>query len=130
MATFQPPRRPLANRSIQPHGLYLSPTKQHRTVSGSKRPRSPDRQDVFSNLAAKRVRATQEPSALAPRDLQKERRNTVREQQEAEFKDKYTRAFPTWTFCFDSVDVSSSVVQSFKTKILHLGGVRHVVISE
>ncbi|KAF8894915.1 Dfp1/Him1, central region-domain-containing protein [Gymnopilus junonius] len=123
MATFQPPRRPLANRSVQPHASYLSPTKSHRTVSGSKRPHSPDRQDVFSNLTTKRARAAPHgPSTQAPRDLQKERRHMVREQREEEFKDKYKRAFPDWTFCFDSVDVSSSIVQTFKARILQLGG--------
>jgi regulatory subunit for Cdc7p protein kinase len=129
MATLS--RRPLASRppplQVPP---ILSPLKTTRTASCStKRSRSPDLtgDGNASNTSTKRARAVADPAATATRDKDKERRHTEREQQKTEFKEKYCRAFPTWTFYFDSdnVEVDSAVVKG----ILELGGVRAVLIT-
>lgn len=55
----------------------------------------------------------------------KERRHAEREQQRAEFKEKYTRAFPTFTFYFDveHIDPTHGNLLDFEARIRHLGGV-------
>lgn len=120
MATLN--RRPLVNRSIQP-SLSFSPLKS-RSMSGTKRPRSPDPQPdtTTSHPIAKRVKAVP-PAPI--RELGRERKHLEREQQKAEFRDKYTRAFPGWTFCFDEDNIGIGPSESFKTRIRQLGGVRH-----
>ena len=85
-------RRSLANRS-------------------QKRPRSPDSDN---RIQSKRVK----PSASTTRSSTKQ---TDREQQKAEFKEKFTRAFPTFTFCFDIDNVGP--VDSLVAMIRQLGGV-------
>lgn len=117
MATSLPQRRPLSSRFLQGPS-QPSPPKQVRAVSGSKRPRSPDHGDAPHT---KRVRAITQDSATS-RNINKERKNAERE---AEFKQKYTRAFPGWIFYLDSETLAKNVEHTFRAKILHLGGVGH-----
>lgn len=120
MATFLPPqRRPLASRSLQGY-LNPSPAKQLRISStSSKRPRSPDQPEPH-----KRVRsAIVKPTVPATRDRTKEQRIAEREQKEEEFRRKYSRSFPLWTFYLDIDNIDSSLVQSFKSRLRHLGAV-------
>ena len=119
MATFPPlQRRPLASRSLQSH-LNPSPVKQLRISSTSKRPRSPDHPEPH-----KRVRcATVKSTVPATRDLTKEQRIAEREQKEEEFRRKYSRSFPLWTFYLDLDNIDPSLVQSFKSRLRHLGAV-------
>lgn len=131
MAAFFPPqRRPLTNRT-----LFNSPIKQNRVLSGSKRPRSPEPAEAPTQPTTKRVRPTGDapkpvvpkqaaPKAVAPtRNLEKEKRQTEREQKEAEFRDKYKRAFPTWKFYFDPDGLSGHNVHRMKSRVEHLNGV-------
>jgi len=122
MATFLPQRRPLASRFLQGPS-QPSPGKQARTVSGSKRPRSPDHDDAPIHPHTKRVRATTQDCHTTSH---KERKYAEREQKEAEFKQKYTRAFPGWIFYLDSETLAKNVEHTFRAKILHLGGVCHL----
>lgn len=129
MATFN--RRPLANRSLQNPTVATS-----RTASSSKRPRSPDTILDSSALRPcyKRVKSTAPTSttastfvpASATRPTTKDRKHAERaerEQQKVEFKEKFTRAFPTFTFCFDIDNVGP--VDSLVSMIRQLGGVCH-----
>jgi len=103
-------RRPLTSRLVP-----NSPGKT-RVVSGTKRPRSPDRGEPLVHPVKKRVR----PNQVA--DLQKEKK-AEREQMEAEFRDKYIRAFPMWKFYFDTEKTLSVSQSSLKSRVLQLGAV-------
>ncbi|KAF8629179.1 hypothetical protein AX17_005764 [Amanita inopinata Kibby_2008] len=112
-----PLRRPLAHRASQ---------LAH--VASSKRARSPDPEDVTTALP-KRVRSTPTVEDAAEQDKSsrqaaRERRIAEREQQKAEFRDKYRRAFPSWTFYFDleHIEPDRTVISSFETRIQELGG--------
>lgn len=92
-------RRPLVPR--QP--LPLLPQK---------RPRSPD------------------PAALPPkkprrdRDPARDHHRLEREQQRLEFREKYCRAFPAWTFYLDGDTIDSpQQLDSFRSRIQQLGAV-------
>jgi len=103
-------RRPLTSR-IVPN----SPART-RVVSGIKRPRSPDHGGALAHPVTKRVRS----NLVA--ELQKEKM-AEREQMEAEFRDKYTRAFPMWKFYFDTEKTLSVSQSSLKSRVLQLGAV-------
>ena len=129
-------RRPLAPRSL--HVYPPTTLKATRTASGSaKRARSPDL--VGDNIAIqatppKRCKATQpSPSQVlnAPREpKEREARKAEREAQKAEFREKYTRAFPGWVFHFDLdvLDPESAVTRrTLENQVSLLGAVRFVV---
>ena len=60
---------------------------------------------------------------VAPvKDLQEEKK-TEREQKEVEFREKYTRAFPTWKFYFDTEKPLSVNESSLRARVLSLGAV-------
>ena len=122
MATFPAlQRRPLAGRSLQGPSNH-SPSKQLRISSTSKRPRSPDHCEP--QTTHKRVRsATVKSTVPTTRDLTKEQRIAEREQKEEEFRRKYSRSFPLWTFYLDIDNIDPSLVQSFKYRLRHLGAV-------
>ncbi|KAF9007967.1 Dfp1/Him1, central region-domain-containing protein [Cyathus striatus] len=92
-------RKPLANRHIH---LSPSPSKPHRTQV--KRARSPDHSEL---------------------NVPKRLRHAEREQRELEFKEKYTRAFPTFTFYLDKENMSleAALIKVLETRIRSLGGV-------
>lgn len=56
----------------------------------------------------------------------RERLKTDREQQRLEFKEKYRRAFPSWTFYLDTSSINDQRLELFQSRILKLGGVIHV----
>ena len=120
MATFPTlQRRPLASRSLQGHS-NPSPAKQLRISStSSKRPRSPDQPEPHKRVRSATVKST----VPATRDLTKEQRIAEREQKEEEFRRKYSRSFPLWTFYLDIDNIDHSLVQSFKSRLRHLGAV-------
>lgn len=115
-------RRPLTTRT-----LLNSPSNVTRTVSGSKRARSPENGEVQTHHVLKRVRPLEPPPSIVPsRDIRKEtERKMEREQKEAEFREKYSRAFPTWKFYFDTEKPLSISKSSLKSRVLSLGAVRH-----
>ncbi|KAK7057308.1 DBF4-type domain-containing protein [Favolaschia claudopus] len=102
------------------------PIKQSRSVSGSKRPRSPDH---ILEVVPKRLKAVPAAAPTAHREKEGEkdkvRRHTEREQQRVEFRDKYRKAFPSWKFYFDVDNIVAENVASIKSsqvKIRQLNG--------
>ncbi|KAF8210085.1 Dfp1/Him1, central region-domain-containing protein [Mycena galopus ATCC 62051] len=98
------------------------PLKQARTVSGSKRPRSPDH---ILEVVPKRLKAVPSASREKEVDKDKARRHALRDQQGIEFREKYSRAFPGWTFYFDLDNILPENVSSIKlaqAKIRQLNG--------
>lgn len=123
MATLN--RRHLINRTLQ-HPSVFSPLKSTRTASGSKRPRSPEPSidPPTSHPISKRVKAVAPSPAATTRDKHKERKQIEREQQKAEFRDKYTRAFPTFKFYFEEGNVGSVALDAYEEMIDQLGAVQ------
>lgn len=121
--SLQPHRRPPPSRSVLGQ-VQPSPSKQSRSVSGSKRPHSPEHGDLLPNPTAKRVRSSaQGPSVPVARDVDKEKKNFDKEQQAIEFKEKYRRAFPGWIFYLDTESLGDDV-ESFASRIQLLKAVR------
>lgn len=119
MATLN--RRPLANRSTQ----ACSPLRSMRVASGSKRARSPDPFDTSThNQTSKRVKSINPPPAISNRNSTRDKKHVEREQQKAEFRDKYTRAFPGFIFCFDEQSLGAGASEGYRAKIELLGAVR------
>lgn len=115
-------------------------TSTRRLSSASKRPHSPDPGETLS-LSAKRARAAPEHTRNTREDLRKrdakdmrgetkEEKDRRRAEREEEFRVKYTRAFPSWTFHFD-LDTHQSEFISVKSKlekrVMQLGAVRVLV---
>ncbi|KAG5340665.1 hypothetical protein C0989_000815 [Termitomyces sp. Mn162] len=121
MATLS--RRPLMSRHAHQLPTIATSTKPQRTVSGNKRPRSPEPLTDPSVLSqcTKRVKAVDSLPLLA-RDKARERKHIEREQQKAEFKEKYTRAFPSFTFYFDELNITPEEQDFFEESIEKLGG--------
>ncbi len=111
-------RRPLAHRPPQPQ-----------QPPAPKRSRSPEPEDGVT-AGSKRVRTTsafddvQDKDKLS-RQAARERRIAEKEQQKVEFRDKYRRAFPSWTFYFDAdhIEPDRAAVSSLDARIQELGGV-------
>ncbi|KAJ7782996.1 Dfp1/Him1, central region-domain-containing protein [Mycena metata] len=99
------------------------PLKQARSVSGSKRPRSPDQS---LEVVPKRLKATAS-AGPAHRDKDHDRdkaRKAERDQQKLEFREKYRKAFPGWKFYFDEGNIHSdnhSAIKLAQTRIRKLG---------
>ncbi|KAF9458449.1 Dfp1/Him1, central region-domain-containing protein [Collybia nuda] len=116
MATLN--RRPFSNRPTQ----TCSPLKPTRTVPGSKRAHSPDPFDINANSAStKRLKSIAPALSVGNRDSTRERKHLEREQQKAEFREKYTRAFPGFIFCFDEQSLGAGASEGYRGKIEHLG---------
>jgi regulatory subunit for Cdc7p protein kinase len=99
------------------------PLRQSRSVSGSKRPRSPDQ---LLEVVPKRLKAA--PGAVREKEVDKDkaRRAAEREQQRVEFREKYSKAFPSWKFYFDLDNIrpeNVSAVKLAQAKIRQLNGV-------
>lgn len=99
------------------------PLRQSRSVSGSKRPRSPDQ---LLEVVPKRLKAA--PGAVREKEVDKDkaRRAAEREQQRLEFREKYSKAFPSWKFYFDLDNIrpeNVSAVKLAQAKIRQLNGV-------
>ncbi len=106
------PRNPLANaRSSR------SVSRTSRSASGTKRPRSPDNEHLPESHKRRAV-DNDTPAARQERD----RRLSERLQKDAEWKHKYTRAFPTFHFHFDAENVDTDPA-TLHPLILRLGGV-------
>ncbi|KAJ7497153.1 Dfp1/Him1, central region-domain-containing protein [Mycena latifolia] len=100
------------------------PPLKSRSVSGSKRPRSPDQS---LEVQPKRQKAVASAAGQREKEVDKEkaRRHAEREQQRIEFKEKYRRAFPGWKFYFDTDNIlpdNLSAVKLAQAKIRQLGG--------
>ncbi|KAJ6558596.1 Dfp1/Him1, central region-domain-containing protein [Mycena vulgaris] len=100
------------------------PPLKSRSVSGSKRPRSPDQS---LEVPPKRQKAVASAAGQREKEVDKEKalRHAEREQQRIEFKQKYRRAFPGWKFYFDMDNIQPDNVSAVKlaqAKIRQLGG--------
>jgi regulatory subunit for Cdc7p protein kinase len=119
-------RRPLSTRTLPLQvPPTMSPVKQGvRSASLLlKRPRSPD---PAAEESVKRVRPTPTEATHGDDRKDKERRRVERETQKAEFRIKYTRAFPGWVFYFDldlSDPESAALRNSLAARVVHLKSV-------
>ncbi|KAG1735089.1 Dfp1/Him1, central region-domain-containing protein [Suillus paluster] len=108
-------RRPLSTRTL--------PLQDFRSASLlAKRPRSPDHAGETPETV-KRVRAAPAEATHGEDRKDKERRRVEREAQKAEFRLKYTRAFPGWVFYFDLdlLDPESAALRdSLAARVMHL----------
>ncbi|KAF9502036.1 hypothetical protein BDN71DRAFT_1460637 [Pleurotus eryngii] len=115
------PRRPLAERTSFSHE-QCSAISQN-SVGSAKRARSPEPHPA---KATKRIRPLAQAATTAVAEEGKGRKKVEREQQKAEFREKYTKAFPSWVFYFDPdiLDVANTEAlrQDMKRKIHLLGG--------
>ncbi|OBZ68327.1 Hsk1-interacting molecule 1, partial [Grifola frondosa] len=96
---------------------YLSAPHQTtlRRTPGSKRPHSPDPAvDERLPQSAKRLKSNPAPT-MSREELRKER-GRKRAEREEEFRIKYSRAFPNWTFYFD-MDTANPEVAALRTKL-------------
>ncbi|EEB96319.1 hypothetical protein MPER_04567 [Moniliophthora perniciosa FA553] len=108
-----------------PARIPLSPAKQSRVISGTKRARSPAPGDQTSRPAVKRARPTV-PAAATP-NTQKQKakadRQARKDEAEAEFRFKYKRHIARSRFYFDMVDIKDeSIVRGLTARIKQLGG--------
>lgn len=116
-------RQPLAPRVL--HQLPLStvphvPTKLQLTPN-LKRARSPDPHAYHALHEINAVKRHRTQSAATKENIpDKEKRRAEREALKEEFRIKYTRAFPSWTFYFDIPDAERDVLAP---RILYLNGV-------
>jgi regulatory subunit for Cdc7p protein kinase len=119
-------RRPLSTRTLPLQvPPTMSPFKQGvRSASLLlKRPRSPD---PTADESVKRVRPAPTEATHGEDRKDKERRRVERESQKAEFRFKYTRAFPGWVFYFDldlSDPESAALRDSLTARVVHLKSV-------
>lgn len=98
-----------------------------RKSSGAKRPHSEETSAVHgeSEPKAKRSKAV-EPVILGDEKATREQRRAARNSQRAEFREKYTQAFPGFVFYFDTEHLDPDVnvgKDSLKFKVHQLGGV-------
>lgn len=86
-----------------------------------KRPRSPDPIATYQNdiVTAKRHR-TQSANGKENGGGDKKLSKSEREARENEFKIKYTKAFPSWTFYFDTTDAERG---DLATRVVQLNAV-------
>jgi len=131
-------RLPLATRPSQSLILVPSPARSLKPAHQPKRPRSPDSAAPNNpGSSIKRHRAIASSNMNPPlrtdrrqRDPEthksRERHRTEREQQRLEFKEKYRRAFPSWTFYLDTSSINDQRLELFQSRILKLGGVMRV----
>ena len=136
MATLAASRNPLA--TVKPLANHVSATispwqtSSRRLSSASKRAHSPDPGEEGSQ-SAKRARAAQESSRIVREDSrrrdakEKEDRDRRRAEREDEFRIKYTRAFPNWTFHFyfdaDTPELAA-LKHKLQRRVEQLGAVR------
>lgn len=126
-------RRPLAPRLSQSVITVPSPPCSLKSVQLPKRPRSPDSATYNIGSLIKRHKPAAPPAIAPPIAAKKEHKpdnvrikeqqKAEREQQRLEFKEKYTRAFPGWTFLLDSDFLKDHQVESLQSRIQQLGGV-------
>jgi len=137
MATTTLYRRPLAPRALQLQ--FPSYIPQQKTVRiapmSTKRPHSPEVNGDSNAIQAtppKRARGIQPSSMQVSRDpRERELRKAQREERKAEFRVKYTRAFPSWVFYFDldTLDPQSAASRRIlENKVSSLGAVSLFVI--
>ncbi|KAF5370611.1 hypothetical protein D9758_002074 [Tetrapyrgos nigripes] len=100
-------RRPLSRQVRQLH----SPSRPPKP--GAKRARSPTLDDTRDAMAKRAKAAADSPHH--------KRSRADKQQQELEFRQKYTRSMPTWTFNFEP-SINDSIRNKVEERITRLGG--------
>ncbi|KAJ7262308.1 Dfp1/Him1, central region-domain-containing protein [Mycena haematopus] len=98
------------------------PLKQSRSVSGAKRPRSPDQ---ILEVVPKRLKAVPPTASASHREKEDKDKRREHHQQRVEFRDKYRKAFPSWKFYFDVDNILPENVSAIKlaqAKVRQLNG--------
>ncbi|THH09218.1 hypothetical protein EW145_g2176 [Phellinidium pouzarii] len=111
-------RQPLAPRAVPQLPMTIVPSVSTKS-SFLKRPRSPELYNasaIHELATAKRHKAL---SVTARENADRERRRAEREILKEEFRSKYTKAFPSWTFYFDVTDAERVALVP---RILQLNG--------
>ncbi|TFY64667.1 hypothetical protein EVJ58_g2471 [Rhodofomes roseus] len=123
---------------MRPHSQHHSVALSHQAVAmsrkastSSKRARSPDpNKDDESSQSMKRLKAVAAPQPPAPptredpREEARKEKERKRIEREEEFRIKYTRAFPNWTFHFDLDTLSPDVAalkDNLERRLRHMG---------
>ncbi|TDL22619.1 hypothetical protein BD410DRAFT_770181 [Rickenella mellea] len=130
-------RRPLALRTQPVHyEPALSPLSMKNNAT-AKRPRSPDGNDLLSKpVATKRTKFL----AVTPEEQvnEKEAKKAERDALKEEFRIKYTKAFPSWNFFFDTSDaerdrlaarvtqLNARVAKFFSNEVTHVITKHHI----
>lgn len=115
-------RRPLTTFQLPAN---FSPVQLKGTTStipvSAKRPRSPDGREAPRAAATKRPKCI----VLSPLEDRKERekKKAIRDAANEEFRVKYTKAFPSWTFYFDTPDWDN---ESLAARVSLLNGVSSI----
>lgn len=115
-------RQPLAPRTAPQLPPIIAPSALSK-ASILKRPRSPDihsQNAIHDPAATKKFRTS---SATTKENVDKECRRAERENLKEEFRYKYTKAFPSWTFYFDTTDAERDALVP---RVLYLHGVRAI----
>ena len=126
MATaFRLPLAPCA-----PH--QLSPLISRKSSGGAavKRPRSPEPLAIQVTQDAVKRQKSQSHHAkdiLELKEKEREKRRVEREAAKEEFRVKYSKAFPSWTFYFDTSDGERDALAS---RVVKLNGVRFLPMSK
>jgi regulatory subunit for Cdc7p protein kinase len=121
-AVFRQPLAPRSMAHIPPTHNPQQPAKAY-PPSLLKRPRSPEPLGISAahdNAITKRHRTQ---SANAKENVDKQMRKAEREARESDFRAKYTKAFPSWTFFFDTTDAERNALVP---RIVQLNGVRRL----
>lgn len=127
-------RNPLVQRTIPPqspsghHGMKTTRTG----TAISKRPRSPDPVHDSCGKRPKGVPASPAPSHLQPqvaikeegRPLEKDEKRALRDAAREDFRVKYRKAFPSWSFYFDADLMDNPVAEALQADVESLGAVR------
>lgn len=116
-------RPPLAPRTTSHNSLAI--TQQHAVFKSHslilKRPRSPEPHNSTAIHELAPIKRHRTQSALTKENVDKAQRRAEREARENDFRLKYTKAFPSWTFYFDTTDADR---ESLAARVLQLNGVR------
>ena len=88
----------------------------------AKRPRSPELKGSHA-----KVPASKRPKSNSPVDtrVEKDKRKADRDAMKEEFRIKYTKAFPSWTFYFDTTDAEK---ENLTNRVLQLDAVRPIYL--
>jgi regulatory subunit for Cdc7p protein kinase len=126
-------RQPFTSRSSQSLHPAHSPARVLKPAQAHKRARSPDSSAHNLGSFIKKHKPTASNANSAVQTFKKDRTSEYvkrkeqqrndREQQRLEFKEKYRRAFPGWTFYLDSESIDAPQLESFRSRILQLEGV-------
>ncbi|OCB88937.1 hypothetical protein A7U60_g3892 [Sanghuangporus baumii] len=117
-AVFRPPLAPRATSqnslaTAQQHAAF----KSHTSIL--KRPRSPEPHNPTAIHEAAPMKRHRTQSAMTKENVDKAQRRAEREARENEFRLKYTRAFSSWTFYFDTTDADRDTLAP---RVIQLNG--------